>query len=74
MGVYNMTPTPLKNRLISILVGVFACQVLFMGYGALNCAKLNRCDTAAQRIEDVFNVMIATTLSLLVGTGNGSES
>ena len=68
MGVYNMTPTHPKTRLISILVGIFACQVLFMGYGMLNCERLNRCDTAGQRIEDVFNVMIATTLSLLVGT------
>jgi hypothetical protein len=63
-----MTPPQLKARLISILVGIFACQVLFMGYGVLNCERLNRCDTAGQRIEDVFNVMIATTLSLLVGS------
>lgn len=65
-----MTPIPLKNRLISILVGIFACQVLFMGYGMLNCERLSRCDTAGQRIEDVFNVMIATTLSLLVGSAD----
>jgi len=63
-----MTPPPLKTRLVSILVGIFACQVLFMGYGVLNCERLDRCDTAGQRIEDVFNVMIATTLSLLVGS------
>ena len=63
-----MTPTQTKTRLISILVGIFTCQVLFMGYGMINCERLNRCDIAGQRIEDVFNVMIATTLSLLVGT------
>ncbi len=63
-----MALNKLKNRLISILVGIFACQVIFMGYGMLNCARLNRCDVAGQRIEDVFNVMIATTLSLLVGS------
>lgn len=62
-----MTPTQTKTRLISILVGIFACQVLFMGYGLINCERLNRCDIAGQRMEDVFNVMITTTLSLLVG-------
>ena len=67
-----MTPTQTKTRLISILVGIFACQVLFMGYGLINCERLNRCDIAGQRIEDVFNVMIATTLSLLVGTNTKS--
>lgn len=63
-----MTPIQTKHRLISILVGIFACQVIFMGYGALNCQKLNRCAEAAARIEQVFNVMIATTLSLSVGS------
>ena len=72
MGVYSMTPASLKARLISILVGIFACQVIFMGYGMLNCERLSRCDTAGQRIEDVFNVMIATTLSLLVGSNTKS--
>ena len=67
-----MTPTTPKARLISILVGIFACQVIFMGYGMLNCDKLDRCDAAGQRIEDVFNVMIATTLSLLVGSNTES--
>ena len=62
-----MTPTPNTTYLLRILVGIFACQVLFMGYGMINCERLNRCDVAGQRIEDVFNVMIATTLSLLVG-------
>lgn len=53
--------------LLKLLACVFAGQVLFMGYGALKCERLERCDRAADRIEQVFNVMIATTLSLLVG-------
>ena len=40
-----------------------------MAYGAAKCKELNRCSEAAERIENVFNVMIATTLSLLVGKG-----
>ena len=62
-----MTPLQTKTRLISILVGIFACQVLFMTYGALRCEDMGRCEAASQRMEDVFNVMITTTLSLLVG-------
>jgi hypothetical protein len=64
-----MAPSSNTTYLLRVLVGIFTCQVLFMGYGALNCAKLGRCDQAAARIEQVFNVMIATTLSLLVGNG-----
>ena len=60
--------------LLRILVGIFASQVLFMAYGAYNCERLNRCDEAAARIETVFNVMIATTLSLLASNKTGSRS
>jgi hypothetical protein len=63
-----MTPANTKKYLLSTLVGIFACQVLFMGYGMFHCERLKRCDIVGNRSEEVFNVMIATTLSLLVGT------
>ena len=62
-----MTPSQSTRFLLRTLVGIFACQVLFMAYGASQCEKLDRCKEAGDRIEQVFNVMIATTLSLLVG-------
>lgn len=55
--------------LLRLLAGIFVCQVFFMAYGAAKCQELGRCEQAAERIENVFNVMIATTLSLLVGKG-----
>lgn len=60
--------------LLKVLASIFASQVIFMSYGALKCENLNRCDEAAARIEQVFNVMIATTLSLLVGGSGASRT
>jgi len=64
-----MQAQPITRFLLRLLAGIFICQVFFMAYGAVKCQKLDRCDQAAERIENVFNVMIATTLSLLVGKG-----
>ena len=66
-----MQPQPITRFLLRLLAGIFICQFFFMAYGAVKCQELNRCEQAAERIENVFNVMIATTLSLLVGKGAG---
>ncbi len=58
-----MTPKgPFLLRMLAIIFGV---QALFMAYGISQCEKLERCDQAANRAEELFNVAIATTLSLL---------
>ena len=51
--------------LLRMLAVIFAVEAAFMAYGISQCQKLNRCDQAANRAEKLFNVAIATTLSLL---------
>ena len=54
-----------------MLASIFAFQALIFGFGVLWCGRhggIQACPEIAQRYENTFNVMVATTLALLTGS------
>ena len=57
-----------EKFLYKLLAAVFLAEVLFLGIGWWYCMKPgSTCEGLGDRSEQIFNVAIATTLSLLAG-------
>lgn len=60
--------------LLRMLAGIFIVEAMFLGYGMHKCTTLKKiedyqraCPNIASRVEKLFGVAVATTLSLLAG-------
>lgn len=57
-----------------MLAAIFMVEVGFLGLGWYHCLKPeNVCGDLGDRSEKIFNVAIATTLSLMVGSKIGNK-
>ena len=68
---------PERRYLLWLLTGVFVIQALTFGVGFIFCARnggLKSCPELGDRYEGTFAVMIATTLALLTGKQDNSNS
>ena len=78
-GSKSMTPFRPQVFLFRMLAGIFVAEAALLAYSFVQCANpragmesllLNeRCPRLGQRAENIFEIAIATTLSLLVGAG-----
>jgi hypothetical protein len=51
--------------LLRMLVGIFVAQFIFLGYALVKCRDKQQCPDLGRRVENLCNVAVATTLSLL---------
>jgi hypothetical protein len=57
--------------LFRTLVGIFLAQFAFLMFALIKCSSREQCPDLGRRIENLCNVAVATTLSLLgVGESN----
>ena len=57
-----------EKFLYRLLAAIFLAEVAFLGVGWWHCMKPGAtCEGIGDRSEQIFNVAIATTLSLLAG-------
>ena len=78
-------PLPFRPQpfLFRTLVGIFFVEFIFLGFAFVKCAEpipdnpeilvTDRCPRLAQRSQEVFQVGIATVLSLLGGAAIASQ-
>lgn len=59
--------TQVRFFLLRTLAAVFAAQFVVMAIALNKCGSVRECPKIGERIENLFNVAIATTLSLLSG-------
>ena len=72
---------PFRQRvfLLRVLVGIFLVESFFLAFAFWKCSTpipgkpvpllAERCPSIGQRTQELFGVAVATTLSLLTGTG-----
>ena len=68
---------PERRFLMWLLTGIFIIQACTFGVGFIFCARnggLKSCPELGDRYEATFAVMIATTLALLTGKQDNSNS
>ena len=51
--------------LLRTLVGIFLAQFILLTYALVKCPNKDNCPELGRRIENLCNVAVATTLSLL---------
>ena len=63
-----------EKFLFRLLAAIFLVEVGFLGLGWWHCMKPGAtCTDLGERSEKIFNVAIATTLSLMVGSKIGNK-